>query len=139
MRIEGEGEIDEAAFDDAEEVLATVRRAAADAGLVTIVDGGGVLVGATALPVDPEGSRAARARLVDVVRGLETTIAARPGPSPAVQVVLVLHAAPAKVEGAPGQQRFAGGALLRLDEWTTGHSRGGLVITPAARAGIDEG
>jgi serine/threonine-protein kinase len=139
VQIEGEGEIDEAAFDDAEEVLATVRRAAADAGLVTIVDGGGVLVGATALPVDPEGSRAARARLVDVVRGLETTIAARPGPSPAVQVVLVLHAAPAKVEGAPGQQRFAGGALLRLDEWTTGHSRGGLVITPAARAGIDEG
>ncbi|WP_437301181.1 serine/threonine-protein kinase [Sorangium sp. So ce426] len=90
-------------------------------------------------PADPEGSRAARARLVDVVRGLETTIAARPGPSPAVQVVLVLHAAPARVEGAPGQQRFAGGALLRLDEWTTGHSWGGLVITPAARAGIDEG
>ncbi|WP_437994413.1 serine/threonine-protein kinase [Sorangium sp. So ce145] len=139
VQIEGEGEIDEAAFDDAEAVLATVRRAAADAGLVTIVDGGGVLVGATALPADPEGSRAARARLVDVVRALETTIAARPGPSPAVEVVLVLHAAPARVEGAPGQQRFAGGALLRLDEWTTGHSRGGLVITPAARAGIDEG
>ncbi|WP_437564439.1 serine/threonine-protein kinase [Sorangium sp. So ce542] len=138
VQIDGEGEADAAAFDDAEAVLETVRRAAADAGLVTVVDGGGVLVGATTLPGDPEGSRAARARLVGAARALEATLAARPRPSPAVKVALVLHAAPARVQGAPGRERFAGGALLCLDAWTAGESRGGLVITPAAGAGLDE-
>ncbi|AUX23396.1 protein kinase [Sorangium cellulosum] len=136
---DGEDEIDAAAFDDAEAVLAMARRAAADAGLVPVVDGGGVLVGATALPGDPEGSRAARARLVRAARALEATIAARPRPSPAVQVALVLHAAPARVQGAPGRQRFQGGELLRVGAWTAAHRGGGLTITPAARAGLDEG
>ncbi|WP_437961372.1 serine/threonine-protein kinase [Sorangium sp. So ce119] len=138
VSLDAADELDAAAFDDAEAVLAMARRAAVDAGLVTVVDGGGVLVGATTLPRDPEGGRAARARLVRAARALEATIAARPSPSPAVQVALVLHAAPARVQGARGQERFQGGELLRLDEWTAGCSRSGLVITPAARAGTDE-
>ncbi|WP_437767134.1 serine/threonine-protein kinase [Sorangium sp. So ce281] len=140
VQIEGEGEIDEAAFDDAEAVLAAVRCAAADAGLATVVDGGGVLVGAVALPGEPEGSRAARGRLVGAARALSAAIAARSRPSPAVHVTLIVHAAPAMVvHGAPGRERFGGGELLRLHEWTAGHRSGGLVITPAARAGLDEG
>lgn len=139
VQIEGEEELDEAAFDDAEAVLAAARRAVAGAGLVTLVDGGGVLVGATTLPGDPEGSRAARARLVGAVRALDATLASRPRPSPAVQVALVLHAAPATVTGPDGRERVAGGELLRLNEWTAGHPRRGLVITRAVRAGVDEG
>jgi serine/threonine-protein kinase len=122
----------DAALTDAEAILALSRRAAEDAGLAVIVDAGGVLLAAGALPGDPDAARAARARLLEAARRLESVIATRPEARAAA--TLTVHAAEAHVRAG----RVEGGDLLRLTEWAAPAGRG-LVITEAARAGLGEG
>jgi serine/threonine-protein kinase len=126
----------DAAFDDAEAVLAMARQATAAAGLAAIVDGGGVLLAARALPDDPEGARAARAAAIDAAQSLSGQIAARSRPSAIVRAALTLHEAEALVRRAAGRDAFEGGELLRLAEWTVRHPGSGLTLTEAAKVGL---
>jgi serine/threonine-protein kinase len=138
IRVSGETQesMDDSLLDDLGQSLDIAERCLRDAGLLLPIQTGSSLLGARALPDDPEAAQRERAHALETARRLDKELRSRAGADPRIHANICVHADRCIMRTTPAGLEIIGGPLVRIGGWAPQGQMSGVCATSEAVAGL---